>query len=156
SRCRFFRQYLADDSDAEHWWQYILHNDDKKSFEKIKARFSERYGNAGSGAMAARSQFEIQNEIMSLRQKPQETISEYVRTAEKLAKRIPPELDSVMALCLVKGMSDENKKADISYVIHSRPKITFREVVEEIKAKHRVIGRADPFASTYMGGGKYS
>lgn len=52
-------------------------------------------------------------------------------------------------------MSDESKKADISYIVHSQPKITFREVVEVIKAKHWVIGKADHFATTYIGGGRY-
>ena len=103
--------------------------------------------------MAARSQFEIQNEIMSLRQGPNEGIAEYVHTAEKLAKRVPQELDSMLALCLIKGMCDEAKKADISYVVHSQPKITFREVIDVIKAKHPIIGKADPFATTYIGGG---
>ena len=155
SSCRFFRQYLAEDSDAEYWWQYILPTDDKKSFEKIKSRFVERYGNAANGAQAARSQFEIQNEIMSLQQKPYETIAEYVRNAERLAKRVPESLDSVMALCVVKGMIDETRKADISYIIHSKPKITFRDVIETIKAKHQVIGMADPFATTYLGKGRH-
>ena len=90
-----------------------------------------------------------------MRQRPHKTIADYVRSAEKLAKRVPQDLDSVIALCLVKGMADEAKKADISYVIHSKPKITFREVVEVIKAKHQVIGRPDPFATTYLGGGKH-
>ena len=35
SCCRFFRQYLADDSDAEYWWQYVMPTDEKKIFEKL-------------------------------------------------------------------------------------------------------------------------
>lgn len=73
----------------------------------------------------------------------------------QLAKQVPQQLDSVLALCLIKGMSDENKKADISYIVHSQPKITFREVVEVLKAKHRGIGKADPFATIYIGRGRY-
>src|SRR5205085_1752780 len=42
SCCRFFRQYLADDSNTEYWWQYVMPTDEKKSFEKIKSRFTER------------------------------------------------------------------------------------------------------------------
>ena len=133
----------------------MLTTDEKKNFEKIKARFTERYGNATGGYMAARNQFEIQNEIMSLQQKQNKGICEYVRTTEKLVKRVPQQLDSVSALCLIKGMSDENKKADISYIVHSQPKITFREVVEVMKAKQWGIGKADPFATTYIGGGRY-
>ena len=77
SYCRFFCQYLGEDSDAKNWWQYVVTTDEKKNFEKIKARFTERYGNAIGGNMAARNQFEIQNESMSLRQKHKEGICDY-------------------------------------------------------------------------------
>lgn len=112
---RYFHQYLAEDSDAEYRWQYVLTTDEKKNFEKMQTRFIERYRNAtGSSNMAARSQFKIKNEILSLRQRPNEGIAEYVCTVERLAKCVPQELDSMLALCLMKGMGDETKKADIS------------------------------------------
>ena len=73
---------------------------------------------------------------MALRQNPGESIASYVRNAEKLSKRVPAELDSVLALCLIKGMADELKKADISYIVNALPDTTFRRVVEIIKAKY--------------------
>lgn len=73
---------------------------------------------------------------MALKQQPGEPIAAYVRGAEKLSKRVPTELDSVLALCLIKGMADELKKADISYIVNATPNMTFRQVVEVIKAKY--------------------
>ena len=142
SQKRFFRQYLSEDGDAAYWWQFVLLPEEKTDYLTIKKRFLQRYG---TKAIAARSQFEIQNEVMALRQNPGESIASYVRTAEKLSKRVPAELDSVLALCLIKGMQDEAKKADISYIVHSRKETTFRDVVGIIKAKYRVIGEPDPF-----------
>lgn len=84
---------------------------------------------------------------MALRQNAGESIATYVRTAEKLSKRVPSELDSVLALCLIKGMADEMKKADISYIVNATPNMTFHQVVEVIKAKYRVIGEPDPFGN---------
>ena len=134
----------------------MLTTDEKKAFEKIKNRFIERYRNAtGSSNIAARGQFEIQKEIISLWQRPNEGIAEYVRTAEKLSKCVPQELDNMLALRLIKGMRDEAKKDDMSYVVHSQLKITFREVIDGIKAKHRIIGKADPFTTTYIGAGRH-
>ena len=83
---------------------------------------------------------------MALRQNPGESIASYIRNAEKLSKRVPSELDSVLALCLIKGMTDELKKADISYIVNATPDTSFRKVVEIIKAKYRVIGEPDPFS----------
>ena len=115
---------------------------DKNSYETIKEKFLARYGNSTA---AAQSRFEIQNEIMALKQNQGEDIASYVRKAEKLSKRVPDELDSMMALCLIKGMTNELKKADISYIVQSQPKTSFRDAIEIIKAKYRVIGEPDPF-----------
>ena len=93
-----------------------------------------------------RSKFEVQSEIMALRQNPGESIASYVRNAEKLSKRVPAELDLVLALCLIKGMTDELKKADISYIVNATPDTSFRKVVDIIKAKYRIIGEPDPFS----------
>ena len=122
---------------------------DKASYETIKEKFLARYGNTTT---AAQSRFEIQNEIMALRQNLGEDIASYVRKAEKLSKRVPAELDSMMALCLIKGMTNELKKADISYIVQSQPKTSFRDAIEIIKAKYRIIGEPDPFGQ--LGGRK--
>ena len=142
SRRRFFRQYLSKDGDAGYWWQYVLRPEEKKSYQTIKEKFLERYGTT---ATAVQSRFEVQSEIMALRQNPGESIASYVRTAEKLSKRVPTELDSILALCLIKGMTDKLKKADISYIVNATPDTTFWKVIEIIKAKYRVIGEPDPF-----------
>ena len=142
SQKRFFRQYLSEDVDAAYWWQYILMSKDKNSYKTIKEKFLARSGNSTA---AAQSRFEIQNEIMALKQNQGEDIASYVRKAEKLSKRVPDELDSMMASCLIKGMTNELKKADISYIVQSQPKTTFRDTIEIIKAKYRVIGKPDPF-----------
>ena len=147
SQKRFFRQYLSEDGDAAYWWQYVLRPEEKADYTMIKELFLQRYG---TKAIAARSQFEIQNEVMALRQSPGESIASYVRTAEKLSKRVPAELDSVLALCLIKGMQDEVKKGDISYIVHSRKETTFRDVIGIMKAKYRVIGEPDPFGKGDM------
>ena len=83
---------------------------------------------------------------MALRQNPGESIASYVKNVEKLSKRVPAELDSVLALCLIKGMTDELKKADISYIMNATPDTSFRKVVEIIKAKYCIIGEPDPFS----------
>ena len=83
---------------------------------------------------------------MALQQNPGESIISYVRTAEKLFKGVPAKLDSILALCLIKGITDELKKADNSYVVNATPETTFRKVIEIIKMKYRVIGEPDPFS----------
>ena len=113
----------------------------------IKELLLQRYG---TKAIVARTQFDIQNEVMALRHSPGESIAPYVCTAEKLSKRFPAELDSVLRLCLIKGLQDEVKKADISYIVHSRKETTFRDVIGIIKAKYRVIGEPDPFGKGKM------
>ena len=143
SQKRSFRQYLCENGDAAYWWQYVLQSKDKSSYDTIKEKFLARYGNKTS---AAQTRFEIQNEIMALRQNPGEDIASYVRKAEKLSKRVPEELDSMMPLCLIKGMTNELKKADISYIVQSQPKTSFRNAIEIIKAKYRIIGEPDPFS----------
>ena len=149
SQKRFFRQYLSEDGDAAYWWQYVLMSKDKISYETIKEKFLVRYGNSTA---AAQSRFEIQNEIMALKQNQGEDIASYVRKAEKLSKRVLEELDSMMALCLIKGMTNELKKADISYIVQSQPKTSFRDAIEIIKVKYRVIGEPDSFG--LLGGRK--
>ena len=143
SQKRFFRHYLSKDGDASYWWQYVLCTEDKKHYSAIKERFLERYGTTSTAVM---SKFEVQSENMALRQNPGESIASFIRNAEKLSKRVPAELDSVLALCLIKGMTDELQKADICYIVNATPDTSFRKVVEIIKATYHVIGKPDPFS----------
>lgn len=142
SQRRFFHQNLSEDGDAACWWQYVLRTDEKQSYSKIKESFLARYGTTST---AAQSRFEIQNEIMATRQQPGEPIASDVRWSEKLSKRVPAELDSMMALCFIIGIADEARKADVSYIMQSHADTTFRGIVEIVKAKYRVIGELDPF-----------
>ena len=121
----------------------MLQSKNKSSYDTIKEKFLARSGNKTS---AAQSRFEIQNEIMALRQNPGEDIASYVRKAEKLSKRVPEELDSMLALCLIKGMTNELRKANISYIVQSQPKTSFGDAIKIIKAKYRIIGEPDPFS----------
>lgn len=78
----FIRQYLSEDGDAAYWWQYVLMQSDKSSYDMIKEKFLPRYGNTTT---AAQSRFEIQNEIIVPRQNLGEDIASYVWKAEKLS-----------------------------------------------------------------------
>ena len=49
--------------------------EEKKSYQTIKEKFLERYGTT---ATAVQSRFEVQSEIMALRQNPGESIASYV------------------------------------------------------------------------------
>ena len=79
SQKRFFRQYLSEDGDAAYWWQYVVMSKDKNSYETIKEKFLARYGYSTA---VAQSRFEIQNEIMALKQNRGKDIASYVRKAE--------------------------------------------------------------------------
>jgi len=142
SKIRFFRQNLGRQGDAWHWWYYILEDTKKSDWAKIRAEFTARYG---SKVTQAASLFEVQNEIISLRQEEQQHITDYVREVEKLSRRVPKEMDSLLGISFIKGMRDEGGRERVSFDLKDSANFTFTRALTVVKAASQIIGEADPF-----------
>jgi len=138
----FFRQNLVRQGDAWHWWHYVLEDGKKSDWAEIKAEFTTRYG---SKVTQAASLFEVQNEIISLRQEVEQHITDYVREVEKLSRRVPKEMDSLLGISFIKGMRDDGRRERVSFDLKDSPNFSFPRALTVVKAAYRMIGEADPF-----------
>jgi len=142
SKIRFFRQNLGRQGDAWHWWHYVLEDRKKSDWKEIAAEFTARYG---SKVTQAASLFEVQNEIISLCQEEYQHITDYVREVEKLSRRVPKEMDSLLGISFIKGMRDESRRERVSFDLKDSPNFTFSRALTVVKAAYRIIGEPDPF-----------
>jgi len=142
TKIRFFRQNLGPQGDAWHWWHYVLEDKKKSDWKEITAEFTVRYG---SKVTQAASLFEVQNEIISLCQEGSQHITDYVREVEKLSRRVPKEMDSLLGISFIKGMRDESRRERVSFDLKDSPNFTFSRALAVVKAAYRIIGEPDPF-----------
>ena len=143
SKIAIFRQNLDRDGDAWYWWSCILADVEKLTFASIKKAFLKRYGSEKNKAI---SRFNIQNELMCLQQKRGQPIAEYVREAEVLSERVPADMNDMLAMAFIRGLSDQESRRRISYDLRDTPEFTFTKVLHMVKAWYQEIGVPDPFS----------
>ena len=152
SKITLFRQNLNKDGDAWHWWTQVLSEEAKGSFEEIKKAFLERYGTERNKAI---SRFNVQNELMLLRQRDGQSIAEYVREAESLSDRVPGDMDNMLAMVFVRGLADQETRRRVSYDLRDKPEFTFRTALNMVKSWYQEIGAPDPFRLNSVGFNSY-
>ena len=92
------------------------------------------------------SRFNIQNELMCLQQKRGQPIAEYVHEAEVLSERIPADMNDMLAMAFIRGLSDQESRRRIPYALRDSPEFTFTKVLHMVKAWYQEIGVPDPFS----------
>lgn len=137
---RLFRQHL-DDKALDFWLE--MDAADKKEWTTVKAKFLAEFG--GSKALDQMERMVITGRIMAMAQ-GSKSIAEYVQEAKTLFREVPKELSEMFAICFVKGLSDANKKAAVSFAMREG-KIDFKRAVEMVKASYRMIGEPDIFTA---------
>ena len=125
----------------------------KGSFEGIKKAFLERYGTSRNKAI---SRFNMQNELMLLRQRDGQTIAEYVREAESLSDRVPMDMDNMLAMVFVRGLADQETRRRVSYNLRDKTEFTFKTALNMVKSWYQEIGAPDPFRPNSVGFNSYS
>ena len=142
SKLTSFLQNLDKNGDAWHWWTQVLSQEAKDLFEEIKKAFLERYGKARNKAI---SQFNVQNELILLRQREGQSISEYVREAESLLDRVTNNMNIMLGIVYVRSLGVQETRRRISYDLRDRPEFTFKTALVMVKSWFQEIGAPDPF-----------
>ena len=142
AKIAIFRQNLDREGDAWYWWSCVLADVEKLTFAGIKKAFLKRYGAEKNKAIY---RFNIQNELMCLQQKRRQPIAEYVREAEVLSERVPTDMNDMLAMAFIRGLSDQESRRRMSYDLRDTPEFTFAKALHMVKAWYQEIGVPDPF-----------
>ena len=97
------------------------------------------------------SRFNLQNELMLLQQKHGQSIAEYSFEAEALSKRVPKEMDSMLAIAFIRGLAEQESRRRVSYDLRDIPDYTFSKAVHLVKSWYQEIGVTDPFNANSVG-----
>jgi hypothetical protein len=92
--------------------------------------------------------YEETNEILGRSQKAGQSIEEYNREAEYLHLKGRPVLKQPLAAAVIKGLADEQKRANVSFALDGTT-YDFNRAIDKIKASYRSIGELDPFKNAY-------
>jgi hypothetical protein len=141
SLLRFFRQNLEPNYEASWWWGGLA-KEEKTNWTTVKTLFLKKFADPVSTGTTVG--YDDTNEILGLCQKAGQSIEEYLREAEHLHRKIKPVLRHTLAAAVVKGLSDEQKRSNVSFAL-SGTEFDFEQAVEKVKAAYRSIGEPDPF-----------
>jgi hypothetical protein len=141
SLLRFFRQNLEPNYEASWWWGG-LSKAEKTTWATVKELFLKKFADPVSTGNDVN--YEETNEILGLSQKAGQSIEEYIREAEHLHRKVRPVLKQTLAAAVIKGLADEQKRANVSFALDGTT-YDFNKAVEKIKASYRSIGEPDPF-----------
>ena len=99
--------------DAYEYW-CSLDEDIQTDWEKLKEAFKDKIG--PSKSVSAVQRMHVKNQLMSLKQGSRH-ISEYIKDMQSLSLKVPKELDELLAMAFIAGMSDQSKKERVSFAI---------------------------------------
>jgi len=142
SKIRLFRQNLERNGDAWHWWYFVPPDSDKRDYSKIVTEFKDSYAVKASQAS---SRFAVQNEMLSLSQEEVEHIRDYVHRVEKLSRKIPRDMNSLLAIAFIKGMKDQERRQRVTFDLTDSPNFSFVKALTVVKFALQEIGEPGPF-----------
>jgi len=136
---RVFRHFLK--GDAYEFWCF-LDEEVQTSWDELKAAFTNKF--AVSKSISATQRINVKNQLLSLKQGSKH-IFEYIKEAQNLSSRVSKELDEMLAMAFIGGMSDQTKKKCVSFVVAGEAdrsgSLKFSRVVELVKSAYMVIGQ---------------
>ena len=124
----------------------------KDLFDERKKAFLERYGTAPNKAI---SRFNVQNELMLLRQRDDQSIAEYFREAESLSDRVPNNMNDMLGMVFASRQGDQETPCRISYDLRDKPEFTFKTALDMVKSWYQEKGALDPFRPGSVGFNSY-
>jgi len=65
--------------------------------------------------------------------------------SEKLSRRVPKEIDSLVGISFIKGMRDESRRERVPFNLKDSPNFIFLSALAVVKAAYQIIGEPDPF-----------
>jgi len=137
---RVFRRFLKGDT-YEFWCS--LDEEVQTNWDELKAAFTNKF--AISKSILATHRMNVKNQLLSLKQGSKH-ISEYIKEAQNLSSRVPKELDEMLAMAFIRGMSDQTKKECVSFAVAGEVdrsgSLKFSRVIELVKSAYMVIGQA--------------
>ena len=129
---------------AEEWYSN-LGAPIRKDWDLLKSSFLEYFKLVKQDSQT--KLWERKVELANLRQGRIESIADFLKRAEHLARQIPnSEVDVGMAI--IQGMSDENEKKRISFECHKDSDFSFVKVKKLIRAAFFEVGKTSLFDST--------
>jgi hypothetical protein len=109
-----------------------LDQNKKDTWEHLVASLTEKYDTPNAEDRARAFQ-----KAMKLKQKSDEELSTYAKRAKKLAKRIDPALDRVLATHFTHGIRSRHLREMVVATSQNKADYTFKEVYESVRAVAR-------------------
>jgi hypothetical protein len=109
-----------------------LAREKKDTWEHLVAELTEKYASSSAEDRARAFQ-----KAMKLKQKSDEELRTYAKRAKKLAKRVDPTLEKVVAAKFVQGIRNRNIRVMVAANSQSKSDYTFRDVYQAVQAVAR-------------------
>jgi hypothetical protein len=106
-----------------------LHPARKDTWEHLTAELTEKYASS-----SAENRARAIHKAMKLKQKSDEELRAYAKRAKKLAKRVDPTLEKVVAAHFVQGIRNRNIRMMVAVTSQSKSDCTFRDVYQTVRA----------------------
>jgi hypothetical protein len=109
-----------------------LAQDKKDTWEHVVEALTEKYASS-----SAENRARAIHQAMKLKQKSDEELRAYAKRAKKLAKRVDPTLEKVVAAHFVHGIRNRNIRMMVAVNSQSKSDYTFRDVYQAVRATAR-------------------
>jgi hypothetical protein len=109
-----------------------LAREKKDTWDHLVEALTEKYASSSAGDRARAFQ-----KAMKLKQKSDEELRTYAKRAKKLAKRVDPRLEKVVAANFVQGIRNRNIRVMVAASSQSKSDYTFRDVYQAVQAVAR-------------------
>ena len=126
---RAFCQHLHEDRNAYHWWNFVLKVDEKRNWKAFREVFMERYNEANK----VDDPYMITNEILAVAQHEGKRIQNYSRTVERFSKRVPEKYQNILAVQVIKELSDVAKRGQVSFTLRTEKNCKVKVAMDTTK-----------------------
>jgi hypothetical protein len=111
-----------------------LHPARKDTWEHLTAELIEKYASS-----SAENRARAIHKAMKLKQKSDEELRAYAKRAKKLAKRVDPTLEKVVAAHFVQGIRNRNIRMMVAVNSLNKSDYTFSDVYQAVQAVYRAM-----------------